>query len=879
MPDPTLVTTFLFTDIEGSTRLWEREPERMRLALACHDAIGRTAVEQNRGILVKMTGDGLNAAFSEPLDAVSAALQFQRELAQPDATNGLELKIRCGMHAGVNEHRDNDFFGAEVTRAARIMSAAHGGQILLSNTVVALVLNRLPADITVRDLGRVRLRDLIAPAHVYQLLHPALRNEFPALRSLEATPNNLPEQVNAFIGRVNDVTHIREALRATRLLTIAGTGGLGKTRLALQAAAEVLDDFPDGVWLVELAPLADERMVAQRVASVLGVKEETGRPLVETLRAGVNDRRLLILLDNCEHVALGCAQLAHQLLQACPGVKILATSREALHIGGETIYPLAALQLPDPAAAMAIGELTRVEAIRLFVERARSTLPGFELNERNAQAIRDICCRLDGIPLALELAAARVRSLSVDKIAARLTDRFHLLTDGDRTALPRQRTLRALIDWSYDLLNEPERALFCRLAVFAGGWTLEAAEAVAPGSDIDVDDVLSLLSHLVEKSLVLMDLNGERYRMLETLREYARERLDATGDADTTFAHHLRHYLEFTHEAGIQKIVGPDQAHWLERMDQERENILAAHRWCNRSDDGPTLGLQLVHWTKLYWLKRGMVGVGYQLLTEALARTHSGERTRERCRALFDAGQMASFMANYEDAKRLLEESLAIARERGEEGRVAAVLQPLGTVSLGLGDAAGARAYLEEAVTLTTSRGEPREIAAALNSLAQVHRMQGALDRAEELYGQVTTIARELGDRESVAIALLNRAIVAVERKASEKARTILVEASGIASDIGSQQVAQSVLEVTAGLAASRGLWLEAARWYGAAEEEGVRTGLHRDPADEAFLAPLMVDAKTALGATRYEPAEAQGRALTLSEATAQARAWLALPH
>ena len=370
MHDQSALTTILFTDIEGSTRLWDQEPERMRPALARHDTLARRAVEGHRGIVVKMTGDGLYAAFPDALDALTAILELQQALADPEATGGVPLRVRCGLHAGEVEHRDNDYFGSTVNRTARVMSAAHGGQVILSQAVCDLIDKRLPAGVALRDLGSVRLRDLARPERVYQVVHPALRQDFPALRSLEATPNNLPQQVTSFVGRESVLADIRKLFANTRLLTLLGAGGLGKTRLSLQVAADAMDDYPDGVWFVELAPLADPRLVPQAVASALGVVEESGRPVQEALAKHFRDRQLLLVLDNCEHLAQACAELAKALLQAGPQVKVLATSRESLHVSGEMTFSVPPLAVPQWSRTMTLAALTQYESVRLFTERA-----------------------------------------------------------------------------------------------------------------------------------------------------------------------------------------------------------------------------------------------------------------------------------------------------------------------------------------------------------------------------------------------------------------------------------------------------------------------------------------------------------------------------
>ena len=868
------ITTFLFTDIAGSTRLWEQEPERMKRALAEHDAIARATVEAHRGLIVKMAGDGVHAAFDDPLDAVTATLAFQQALTDPNATHGIALSVRCGLHLGVVERRDNDFFGTPVNRAARIMAAAHGGQVLVSQALADLTADRLPGDVTLRDLGVVRLRDLASPERVYQVIHPKLRTDFPALRSLEVTPNNLPQQVTSFIGRERELGEIAQLLAKNRLLTLQGSGGIGKTRLSLQVAADHMDEFPDGVWLVELAALNDARLVPQAVASVLGVKEEAGRPVVEALVKYASDRRLLIILDNCEHLVQACAELASQLLQAGPHLKILASSREPLHVRGETIFSLQALPVPDPQVPFMRQNLEQYAAVRLFIERAVAAQPKFQISEANAMAVAEICQRLDGIPLALELAAARVRALSAEQIATRLSDRFRLLTGGDRTARPRQQTLRALIDWSYDLLTEQERVLFRRLAVFAGGFTLEAAEVVGAGSDVDESQALSLLTNLVEKSLVVLDAESGRYRLLETVRQYAQERLAGSGETDSVRARHAAFYLALA-EMAMPELFGPQQGAWLARLDFERENILAAHAWYDQAEDGGALGLRLVHALKPYLMNRGLTGFVHQMTLEALARSGAQERGPARSRALFDAGQTCFFMGRYDEARPLLEEGLAIAREIGDDRRVAEILQPLGMATLGQGDRSAARVHIDEALDLARRLGNKREIAAALNALAQLQRIDGALDSAEALYTQVVTLVREIGDRESIAVGLLNLAMVFVGRGEGSRARATLIEVHAIAAEIGSKPVGQSILEVCAGLAAFEKEWERTARFFGMAEAQNDLTGLHRDPADEAFLAPHVASARANLDAAAFSAAEAGGRALSYADAMAEARRWL----
>ncbi len=868
------ITTFLFTDIEGSSRLWEEVPERMRSALARHDAIVRSAIERRGGEVVKMTGDGVCAAFRDPLDALNAILDLQQGLADPAATAGLALRARSGLHVGAVERRDGDYFGNPINRASRIMSAAHGGQVLLSQAVVDLVRDRLPSEVTLRDLGSVRLRDLASPEPLHQVVHPALRQDFPALRSLAATPNNLPQQVTSFVGRERELGEVRKALGGTRLLTLCGAGGIGKTRLSLQLAADVLDDYPDGVWLVELAPLNDERLVAQAVASVVGVKEEAGRPVLEALVKYVADQRMLLMLDNCEHLVGACADLASQLLRSGRELRIIASSRERLHVDGETVYPVPALGVPDARASNDAQALAQYEAVRLFSERASAALPSFKLTPHNSAAVIDICRRLDGIPLALELAAARTRALSVENIALHLSDRFRLLTTGNRTALPRQQTLRALIDWSYELLDERERTLFHRLAVFAGGWTLEAAEVIGAGGNIDTTGVVDLVSALVEKSLVTVDAEQDRYGLLETMRQYAQQRLDESGEGDEARSRHLNFYLGLA-ETARPALAGPEQALWLGRLDLERENLLAAHTWCDRALIGKEAGLRLVHAIKPYCGIRGLLGLGYRVTVEALRRYDSHEASAMHSQGLFNAGQIALWMGRYADAEGYLEKSLAIARAIGDKGRIARVLQPLGAVALAQGNLADGRRHSEEALFLAEELGNQRELAAAINALAQFDRMVGNLDSAEPLYEKALALARTLGDREFVAVGLLNLAMVAIGRGTAGRAVAMLLDVIAIAEEIGSKPAGQSVLEVCSGLACLSQAWEVTARFYGMAEAQAGYTGIRRDAADEAFLRPQLAKARQAMGAPSFAAAESAGRALTYQEALKESKSWL----
>jgi predicted ATPase/class 3 adenylate cyclase len=592
-PPAAAVTTFLFTDIEGSTPLWEQYPEAMRLALAEHDALLRGAIESHGGRVFKTVGDAFCAAFVSPAAALSAALAAQRGLRdrpqrgasdqESPTAEVLELRVRMGLHAGPAEQRDGDYFGSALNRVARVMGAGHGGQILLTVETAGLLDGALAAGTALRDLGQFRLKGLSQLEHLFQVVASDLPADFPRLNTLDIAPNNLPSVLSSFIGRRAEVAEVQRRVAGSRLVTLTGPGGCGKTRLALEAATRLQAGFPDGVWWIELAPLADPALVPQTVAFTLGLREDPNRPLEKVLTDSLRPKKALLILDNCEHLIDACAGLSDTLLTACPRLHILASSREALGITGETAYRVPSLATADPDHPPSPADLGRVEAVRLFVERAAAVRPEFELAEINATAVAQIVRRLDGIPLAIELAAARVKSLSAGQLAQRLDDRFRLLTGGSRTALPRQQTLRATIDWSYDLLSEPERRLFCRLAVFRGGWTLVAAEAVCDGPDLTGFgnlsglDILDLLAHLVDKSLVMVEeRDGEtRYSRLETIRQYGCEKLLESGEGDRVRRRHLDYFLDFA-ERGDRESRGPRSLEWKRRMDAEQNNLRAA---------------------------------------------------------------------------------------------------------------------------------------------------------------------------------------------------------------------------------------------------------------------------------------------------------------
>ncbi len=869
-PLATGTVTFLFTDIEGSIRLWEQEPERMKPALAAHDMLARKAIEGHRGTVVKMTGDGVHAAFDDALDALAATVDLQQALADPAATYGVLLRARCGLHAGVVERRDNDYFGTPVNRAARIMAAAHGGQVLLSQAVVDGVREILPAAISLRDLGMVRLKDLSTPEHVYQVVHSQLRQAFPALRSLEATPNNLTQQLTSFIGREEQLAELRRLLAGYRLLTLTGSGGCGKTRLCLQVAADSLERFPDGAWLVELASLSDPGLVPQTVATVLSLKEEPGMTIGQTLTDHLKDKRLLLVLDNCEHLLDGCARLADALLHRCPDVTILASSREALGIGGEKTYRVPSLSLPDPKQAHTPASVTPFEAVQLFNDRALLARSGFQVTDQNAAALASICRRLDGIPLAIELAAARVRSLTIDEINGKLDHRFQLLTGGSRTALPRQQTLRALLDWSYDLLNATEQALFCRLAVFAGGWTLDVAEQVCVGQPVEKVAILDLLTFLADKSLVVAEERDDatRFRMLETVRQYARERLLESGEEARWQGRHLTHFLGMAEEAEPH-LTATDQKAWLDRLETEHDNLRSVLAWTSTPGGDAVAGLRLAGAIWRFWYVRGYLGEGRAWLSRILLAPLPDEPTAAaRAKALDGAGMLVRRQGDHAAARALHEKALVIQRGLGDRPGIASSLSNLGIVAREQNDNATAKALYEESLALRRELGDQWGIGAALNNLGLVVLHDGDYPAARALYGESLKVFRDLGNRQAMASPLSNLGRVAYQQGDYAGARALIQESLAIFWDLRDRWGIAMSLEGLAYVALALARRVQAARLWGGAERLREEIGCPLPPSERSRYDSQLAAARAAIDDdAAFDQAWKEGRTMTLEQA------------
>ena len=750
---PSGTVTFLFTDIEGSTTRWEHQRAAMQAALARHDAILRTAIEVHGGHVFKTVGDAFCAVFTAAPDALEAALAAQRALASEAWDEVGPLRVRVALHTGTVQQRDDDYFGPPLNRVARLLAAGHGGQVLLSAATHELVRDHLPAGTALRDMGEHRLKDLIRPEHVFQLVAPDLPSDFPPLRTLENRPNNLPLQLTPFIGREHDLAALRLRLldAGTRLVTLTGPGGTGKTRIALQVAADLLVSFPDGVWFVNLAPIADPSLLASTIATALGVPETGGQALLDSLKAYLREKHLLLVLDNFEQITAVANQVA-DLLAVAPALKVLVTSRVPLHVRGEREYAVPPLPLPDRAAHTSPDWLSQYEAVRLFIERARDVQAEFAVTNANAPAVAEICHRLDGLPLAIELAAARVKLLSPEAILQRLDRPLKLLSGGARDLHTRQQTLRATIDWSYNLLAPEEQTLFRRLGVFAGGFDLAAVEAVCSNGD-EAGDVFDGVAALVDNSVVrpVETLDGEpRFTLLETIREYALERLEAAGETGGLRRRHVEYFLTMA-ERGDLELRGPNELAWLNRLETEHDNLRAALQWTlNRGEPG--LGLRLAGALILFWYYRGHWSEGRAWLERLLA-VGDAAAPAVRARALAAAGYIPS-----EDGPRIrawLEESLRLWQAVGDKPGIAESLYYLGTFRLmEEHDKTEARAYVEESARLFWEIGDRWSLARTVTELGNVAYYAGDYDAVGPYYHEGLHLAREVGAPTLLAYAL-----------------------------------------------------------------------------------------------------------------------------
>jgi predicted ATPase/class 3 adenylate cyclase len=896
---PAGTVTFLFTDIAGSTQLLRTlGNQRYAAVQADYRRLMRTAVAAHGGHEVDTQGDGFFLAFATAPEALLAAVAAQRAFAAHPWPEGSSVGVRMGLHSGTAQLAGDRYIGLDVHRAARIAAAGHGGQVLLSDTARALVEGDLPAGVTLRDLGAHRLKDLQRPEPLAQLIIPGVPADFPALATLDAHPHNLPLQPTALVGREREVADVRALLRrdGVRLVTLTGPGGTGKTRLAVQVAAELIADCADGVWFVALSRLSDPELVISTVAHTLGLREAGTQPISDVLREHLRVRHLLLVLDNCEQVAEAVPALA-ELLQACPQVRLLATSRVALHLRGEHEYPVSPLALPASAARQPFSteRLLEAPAVALFVEQARTHRPDFTLTDATGPAVAAICARLDGLPLALGLAAARMRVLPPQQLLARMERQLPLLVGGARDVEARQQTMRNTLVWSEDLLEPAERTLFRRLAVFVGGWTLEAAEAVCAEPDGAAPlgvGVLEGLEALVDHSLVQpVDVDGKaRFRLLYVVREYALERLEASGEAEALRRAHAAYFLALAEEVEPWLLGGPRLPEALVRLAREHDNLRAMLEWARRQQE-VALGLRLAGALSRFWVLHGHLSEGRDwlegLLAVAAARespsgaghpTNASKALPEQvlAKALFGAGELTTYQHDLTQAASLLMQSLTLARETGDVALAVRVLNRLGLAAEYQDDFRPATAWFEESLALARELGDPLLIRLPLCSLGRVAYLEGNLQRAEARFAAVVAIERQAGDLLWLAYDLGN--LAAIRRRQGNLPQTfeLLREAFTILRSVGERGwplmvFSERQLLVLAGALAMAGHDEHAARYLGAGTALYAMSGITWSALDQADIEAAVAPARAALGEERWAAAFDAGRALSLEEAIAEA--------
>jgi len=844
---PTGTLTFLFTDVEGSTRAWELNPARMSASLLRHNELLADAIRRHQGHVFKTVGDAFCAAFNTPHEALRAAIDAQRALAHT-------LRVRMALHTGTAVEREGDYYGPTLNRVARLMAIGHGGQILLSGITAELVKPAVDDNVRLIDLGAHRLRDLGQPEHVFQAAVADLPSDFPALASLGSRANNLPAQLTTFVGREHELRALNDALQTTRLLTLTGPGGIGKTRLALEVATQALDAFPNGAWFIDLSAVREGERIPETIASALSLHEEADRSHWDVAIAFLREKQLLLILDNCEHLIDHCARRASEILQAAGAVTVLATSREPLSVPGEQLWPVPTLL--DAAAADDVS-LNESPAVRLFIDRALLTGRPLDLSGKALETVVEICRCLDGIPLALELAASRVQSLTVPEILEHLNDRFSLLTSRDRTRLPRQQTLRGAIDWSFDLLSDAERRVFARTAAFSGGFTLAAAEVVC-GYDFARADVLDTLGTLVAKSFLLRHEHdgSSRYRTLETMHEYAFEKLAAAAELEPTRHKHFDFYLAYAERWDRQFTLS--QADALHAIDAEYENIRATLAWGFGQPLKTELLLRMAIAIARYWEVRGHMREARMWFARLLDRVPPAEVNGTVAAAYARAGNLANLHGDYRNAMLLGHTALKLRRQLNDAAGVAESLNNLGRTlqdagrpkqagtlyaealkifrvqnnvpaqarTLGnLGLLAMVRAdhelalrNMRESLALIEDGGDTRLTAHILGGLGYLSHHAGAISDSLNYNSRSLAMLKELGDLPGVARVLNNLAEVTIAAEDIEAAHDHLVECLRLCEETGLQHELADAIDCLATIAGKKARFDDAARLIGAAD-------------------------------------------------------------
>ena len=844
-PLPGGTVTFVFTDIEGSTRLLRRIGGRYAGVLERHRELLRGAVANQGGVEVDAEGDGLFFAFAVAKSAIAACIAGQRALVTEPWPPGVTLRVRMGLHTGEATPFNGKYVALAVHQAARVASAAHGGQVLVSDATAAAVTEALPTSSSMQQLGTYRLKDFDTPVILFQVCHPDLPRDFAAPRVSPAEFHNLPTSLSSFIGREREIAEVEKLLIVGRLVTLTGAGGCGKTRLALEVATRKLKLFADGAWFVDLTTLSDPQLVGQTVIHALGAREEPGRPVLDSLEGFVADRELLIVVDNCEHLIHGCAVMVEHLLRAGPRVRVLATSRETLRLPGERIWRVPSLSLPDRDASP--DAVMGSESARLFLERARAVRADLVVSDEDSAVLAEIVSRLDGIPLALELAAARADMLSLVVIATRLDDRFRLLSRGPRTALPRQQTLAGAIDWSYGLLSDPERTLFRRLSIFAGRFSLEAVEAVTTGPDLDSGDILDLVANLAAKSLVIVtgQDNSQRYRLLETIRAYAADKLSGTGEQAELRDRHLAWFLDLAELAEAQ-LAGSGRRRLMQALEADQENFrralghsvetravdcglrLAAALapfWTSHGnwkeacgyfeellqlapDDAPTLSKALVAAGNIFIL-RGDYATSEVLLERAQTRARAAGDADLLAQSLSGLGYIAFRKSRHDEAEALWTEALDAGRKAGDS-RAATVLRSLAISAGARGDQQRCAHLLEEGLALASKGRDEQLRRLLLSSTAEMNLWMGRYDVARDQYAKALQLADEIGDQTGRASLLADLGWIGFLRGEYHEAQTCAAEAVSVAAPVGNKRVWAGGLRLMGELSACRGAYHEA---------------------------------------------------------------------
>jgi predicted ATPase/class 3 adenylate cyclase len=907
---PTGTVTFLFTDIEGSTRLWEEQPNEARAALLRHDQLLEQIVVEHGGNVVRPRGEGDSrfAVFARATEAVVAACAIQHALYVEPWCTSSPVKVRVALHTGEADQREGDYYGSAVNRCARIRGAAHGGQTLLSQATWNLVHAALPSRISLRDLGEHRLKDLQGYEHIFQAVTPDVPSDFPPLRVLDNRPNNLPIQRSELLGREKELEALQALLlrQGSGLLTLTGPGGTGKTRLALQVGANLIDDFPDGVFLVNLTPVSNPSLVLSEIARTLGVRGSEGQPLTETLKEYIRGKQLLLLLDNFEQV-VEAASLVAALLATAPRLKVLVTSRAVLHLRGEQEFRVPPLRLPDARRLPPLGQISQYGAVALFVERAKLVKPEFELTAENASVVVEICRRLDGLPLPIELAAARIRLFPPQAMLARLESRLKLLTGGARDLPAHQQTMRSAVAWSYDLLHPEEQKLFRRMSVFVGSCTLEAAEAVCSpyqGSALEID-VVDGVSSLLEKSLLQQEeLHGEpRFRMLETIQEFGLEMLAESGDKPEIRRQHAAFYLELG-ERAESALRGGELPTWLERLQAEHGNMRATLAWALDPEKGdPQIALRLcwnllAFWIVLGYANEGLVWVeratqapgapnkpsyGEALVSAGILAISQVDLTAARSwfeqavpvlrdsgnrlalgSALTSLSVVLTWQEGPETAQSMFEEGITLLREEGDEYYMAQALTSAGLVAM-FSDLGQARLLLEEALPLMTKLGSPAK-GRVLVSLGDLARMEGDYTRARALYEESLVLLDLPRNRELPAL-LHNLGHVALGLGETEKARKLFDESLSRHLDLENKVGAAEALAGLAAVAGACGQFMWATRLFGAVEAMSESSGSPMWPAERVEWERNVAHTRAQLDEITWHKTWQEGRAMSMEAA------------